>query len=41
MANLELYEDEVADVMNYIMNNWNNTQKEMITEAMVKEIQPN
>lgn len=41
MANLELYEDEVADVMNYIMNNWDNTQKEMVTEAMVKEIQPN
>ncbi len=40
MANLELYDDEVADVMNYIMNNWGNTQKEMITEAMVKEIQP-
>ncbi len=38
MANLELYEDEVADVMNYIMNNWGNTQKEMITEEEVKAI---
>lgn len=40
MANLELYDDEVADVMNYIMNSWGNTQKEMITEAIVKEIKP-
>jgi len=38
MANLELYEDEVADVMNYIMNNWGNTQKKMITEDDVKAI---
>ena len=38
MANLELYEDEVADVMNYIMNNWGNTQKKMITEEEVKAI---
>lgn len=38
MANLELYEDEVADVMNYIMNNWGNTQEEMITEEEVKTI---
>lgn len=38
MANLELYEDEVADVMNYIMNNWGNTQKQMITEEEVKTV---
>lgn len=38
MANLELYDDEVADVMNYIMNNWGNTQNEMITEAQVLTI---
>lgn len=38
MANLELYEDEVADVMNYIMNNWGNTQEKMITEDIVKSI---
>jgi len=38
MANLELYEDEVADVMNYIMNNWGNTQDKMITEDIVKNI---
>lgn len=38
MANLELYEDEVADVMNYIMNNWGNTQEKMITEEDVKAI---
>ena len=38
MANLELYEDEVADVMNYIMNSWGNTQDQMITEDEVKAI---
>ncbi len=38
MTNLELYEDEVADVMNYIMNNWGNTQKKMVTEDEVKAI---
>ena len=38
MANLELYNDEVADVMNYIMNNWGNSQEEMVTEEEVKEV---
>lgn len=38
MANLELYDDEVADVMNYIMNSWGNSQDTMVTEEMVKAI---
>lgn len=38
MANLELYEDEVADVMNYIMNNWGNSQEKIVTEEEVKAI---
>ncbi len=38
MANLELYDEEVADVMNYIMNNWGNRQKKMVTEEEVKLI---
>lgn len=38
MANLELYDDEVADVMNYIMNNWGNSQEKMVTEEEVKEV---
>ena len=39
MANLELYDDEVADVMNYIMNSWGNTQTEMITVKEVEAIE--
>ncbi len=38
MANLELYDDEVADVMNFIMNNWGNSQEKIITEDFVKSI---
>lgn len=38
MANLELYEDEVADVMNYILNNWGNSSDKMVTEDEVKKI---
>lgn len=38
MANLELYDDEVADVMNYIMNNWGNSQEKMVTEEEVKGV---
>lgn len=37
MAELGLYDDEVADVMNYILNSWGNTHDQMITEAQVKE----
>tara|TARA_R100000789_G_C2941947_1_gene132347 strand:- start:112 stop:540 length:429 start_codon:yes stop_codon:yes gene_type:complete len=38
MANLGLYEDEVADVMNYITNSWGNENLKMITEEEVKKI---
>ena len=38
MANLGLYEDEVADVMNYILNNWGNSSDKMVTEEEVKGI---
>ncbi len=38
MANLGLYEDEVADVMNYITNSWGNENFKMITEEEVKKI---
>lgn len=38
MAELGLYDDEVADVMNYILNNWGNSSEKMVTEAEVKKI---
>lgn len=38
MANLGLYEDEVADVMNYILNSWGNTSDSLVTEAEVAAI---
>ncbi|MGX1024042.1 c-type cytochrome [Psychroflexus sp. MBR-150] len=34
-----LSDEEVADVMNYIMNSWGNTQDEMITVKKVKSIE--
>lgn len=33
-----LYDDEVADVMNYILNSWGNKNPKMITEAEVKAV---
>ena len=40
MPNPGLGNDEIADVTNYIMNNWgNSSEKKMITEKMVEEIQ--
>lgn len=33
-----LSDEEIADVMNYIMNSWENTQKEMITTKQVKAV---
>jgi mono/diheme cytochrome c family protein len=33
-----LYDDEVADVMNYIMNSWGNSQEGLVTEEEVKEV---
>ena len=38
MAELGLYDDEVADVMNYILNNWGNLHETMITEEQVKNV---
>ena len=38
MTNLGLYEDEVADVMNYILNNWGNSSDKIVTEEEVKGI---
>jgi len=39
MSNLGLYEDEVADVMNYITNSWGNKNPKMITEEEVKKVE--
>lgn len=39
MAGLGLYEDEVADVMNYITNSWGNKNSKMITEEEVIKIE--
>lgn len=33
-----LSDEEVADVMNYIMNSWDNSQDEMITNERVKNV---
>jgi len=38
MSNLGLYEDEVADVMNYISNSWGNKNTKMFTEEEVLQI---
>ncbi len=39
MAELGLYDDEVADVMNYILNNWGNTGDTLVTEEEVKKVE--
>lgn len=39
MPNPGLGNDEIADVLNYIMNSWgNSSEKKMITEKMVEEV---
>ena len=38
MQNQGLDDDEIADVMNYILNNWGNKSKEMITLERVAGI---
>lgn len=38
MSNPGMENHEIADVMNYIMNNWGNTQTEMVTPQEVKDI---
>lgn len=39
MAPLGLEDEEVADVMNYVMNSWGNTQEKMVTLEEVESIQ--
>jgi len=38
MAPLGLSDDEVADVMNYILNSWGNTSDKIVTEEEVAKI---
>lgn len=33
-----LYDDEIADIMNYILNSWGNESAEIITEEQVSAI---
>lgn len=40
MASLNLTDKEVADVMNYIGNSWENKTDKMVTEAEVSKIEP-
>lgn len=40
MAPLGLSDNEVADVMNYITNSWENKNDKMLTEAEVSKIEP-
>lgn len=39
MSSLGLYNDEVADVMNYITNSWGNENTKMVTEEEVEKIE--
>jgi hypothetical protein len=39
MVPMGLSDQEVADVMNYVMNSWGNTQNAMVTEAEVKTVE--
>jgi mono/diheme cytochrome c family protein len=39
MTPLGLDDQEVADVMNYILNSWGNEAEAMITEAQVAEVE--
>lgn len=39
MSNPGIENNEIADVMNYIMNSWENTQEKMVTEKEVSAIQ--
>ncbi|MBK9254608.1 MAG: cytochrome c [Saprospiraceae bacterium] len=40
MTNQKLSEEEVADVMNYILNTWGNKDKNMVTVEEVNSIVP-
>ena len=39
MQNQGLEEEEIADVMNYILNSWNNSIEQVITPQRVSQIQ--
>ena len=39
MQNQGLEEEEIADVMNYILNSWNNSSEQVITPQRVSQIQ--
>ena len=39
MSSLGLYNDEVADVMNYITNSWGNENTKIVTEEEVEKIE--
>lgn len=39
MQNEGLEEEEIADVMNYVLNKWGNSSKEIITPQRVNQIQ--
>ena len=39
MVNQGLYEEEIADVINYILNSWGNRAENQITVAQVLEVQ--
>lgn len=38
MTSMGLEDEEIADVMNYIMNSWNNTQKQIVTPEEVAAV---
>lgn len=38
MATMGLSDDEIADVMNYVTNNWGNKNDKMITEEEVSKV---
>lgn len=40
MPPMGLTDNEVADVMNYVMNSWSNAQENMVTIEEVKAIEP-
>jgi|TARA_B110000881_G_C18432629_1_gene441725 DNA phosphorothioation-dependent restriction protein DptG len=38
MEKMGLYDDEIADIMNYILNSWGNKYDKRITEEYVKSL---
>ena len=38
MERMGLYDDEIADIMNYILNSWENNYDKRITEEYVKSL---